>query len=406
MNRKDAPPRLWGDLLCFVLPCLGMFLWELHLGALIQLQPDAQLYWSIAENVLSTGHFIQNVRPEGSFVVPFALPLLLTALRAVGLGVRGVTVLQYLLFGGACLLVSRTERLVCRRRGIAVAVYALAVFRLRLTLGNIFVEHYFLFALCLILWLLARRDMPLSRRLTLLNLAGMWAFLLRTVLIVVYAPILVWTICAVKRRTFPRGRALLLLLLPVFLLGVNAGVNHRETGHWILTDNYSGYDLYVANNPNARPVLFEAQWQEAGYPDDYDAITADSSLDSTEKNALCREKALAWIAEHPGAFLRLTAGKLLRVFVVYWHGGTAAALLLALALVFLLPEWRSMNLWTLAVALALAAVTAMGLGVSRYTAPVWPLCALQLGAGAWEALRLAGRLFSRQGEKNADPPSG
>lgn len=380
--KQTQTRRRIGDILCFLLPPLALFCWDLANGSLIALQADAQLYWNIAENALSTGHFIQNMRPTGSFVVPPGLPLLLTVLRALGLGLGAVTGLHYLLFGFSCLLLGQTERRLCGQAGLAPAVYALAVFRLHLTMGNIFVEHYFLFALCWMLWLFFRRDLSSVRQLTLLNAAGLIAFFLRPVLIVVYLPVLLWTAAAAVKKTFPRGRALLLLLLPVFLLGGNAWVNHRETGHWIWTDNYAGYDLYVANNPNAQPVVFESGWREAGYPDDYDAIAGDNSMDSTEKNTLCREKALDWIKGHPGAFLRLTVHKLVLLFVVYWRGGGAAAMAFALALALWQPEWRSMHLWTAALALVLAFVSSMGLGVTRYTAPVWPLCSLHLAAGA------------------------
>ena len=71
--------------LAFLLPPLLLMLYQLLFSEYTSLYPDARLYLSIADNFLHTGHFIQTDRVGVEIVVPFAYPLYITLLRAVGI---------------------------------------------------------------------------------------------------------------------------------------------------------------------------------------------------------------------------------------------------------------------------------------------------------------------------------
>ena len=64
-------------LLCFFLPAAMLLYERIRLGAIGNLTADAELYLSVADNFLNTGHFIQCIRWFPGFVVPPGMPLIL-----------------------------------------------------------------------------------------------------------------------------------------------------------------------------------------------------------------------------------------------------------------------------------------------------------------------------------------
>ena len=96
--------------LAFLLPPLLLMLYQLLFSEYTSLYPDARLYLSIADNFLHTGHFIQTDRAGVEIVVPFAYPLYITLLRAVGMPLAGFTVLNLLSVGASSVFLYDTER--------------------------------------------------------------------------------------------------------------------------------------------------------------------------------------------------------------------------------------------------------------------------------------------------------
>ena len=92
-----------GEIFWFVVPQLAAFLFCAVQGTFVKLGPDAKLYYSIAENFCTTGHFIQTARDSAFFVVPFGVPLVLTILRLIGFRLPMIIAVQYLMLGTACM---------------------------------------------------------------------------------------------------------------------------------------------------------------------------------------------------------------------------------------------------------------------------------------------------------------
>ena len=97
-----------GEVFWFVVPPLIALIYYAVKGVFICLGPDAELYYSIAENFRTTGHFIQTARDSALFVVPFGVPLILTVLRLIGFTLPMIIALQYLMLGTACMLLYKT----------------------------------------------------------------------------------------------------------------------------------------------------------------------------------------------------------------------------------------------------------------------------------------------------------
>ncbi|MBR6208755.1 MAG: hypothetical protein IKQ69_07130 [Oscillospiraceae bacterium] len=391
-KRTGVLYRYGGALLSFFVPVALFFVLSLRDGVLANVVSDGLCYLSVADRFLTRGHFIQHaIRPEG-FVVPFGLPLILTVFRALGMSVEAIVVFQHFLMGGTCLLLYLTEKNRFGRGGFAPAVLCLAWLRLRMIPDNLYVECYFLFFLCLILWLLSRDDIPMKKKLIWLNVAGFCAFVIRPVLLVVWLSILGYTVFCIRKKQFPLRTALILWGVFALLLLGNAAVNCRETGHWIWLENYSGRELFLANNPSTRPVSFSSSLLEEFGGSRYTEIYRDKSLDWTEKNAVFAAAAREWVLANPGVFIKNTAIKFVRMFFISWRGGTLFALAGAVIEIRGAGPCRRRMLWELGVCLLLALITSIGLVMGRYTLPIWPLASLHLAALAHAVLE---RLFAR-----------
>jgi hypothetical protein len=361
-------------------PLLLLGLERLACGEIGALLPDAQLYLSIADNAIETGHFTQTARPITGFVVPPGLPFALLLLRMAHFPLPMITAVQALLMGGSCLLLYETGKRLFGRWGIlAPAIYCLVYLRCRLYLGNLFVEHWYLALLCVMVWL-CYREMEEERRLLLLNAAGLAAMLVRPALMPLYLAVLLYAlvIFAKDRRLLP---AILVLLLPALLLGLNCWVNYRETGEVILLQNYSGTDLFYAFSPDG-PVTREQN--EAYNNPVYYQVYGDPSLTMSEKSRTLAALAKACLRQDPlGA-----AGKTVkRGFELYIKCLWAFPLAALAGGVRLSLGRKGLRAWLpLAVNLALALTGCLGIPELRYAMPIWPLASLHAAAlaqGLW-----------------------
>ena len=374
--RSKRSRQIAVQLAVFLLPPLLLLGLEYHAnGNVGSLLPDAQLYLSVADHAIRTGHFIQTARPIAGFVVPPGVPFALLLLRLAHFSLPMICIVHCLMMGGGCLLLYRTGRRLFGPWGIlAPAVYTLAYLRCRLYLGNIYVEHWYLFLLCVIVWLLYR-EMAEGKRLGLLNLAGLAALLIRPALLPVYlAGLLCTLVFCLKNKKLPL--AIFALLLPAVLLGMNCWVNYRETGEAILLQNYSGTDVYRAFSPDA-PVTRE---QSEAYDDPvYFDVYNDPSLTMSEKSRTLMDLAKTNVREDPLRYAGKVAARGFEIYLkCYYYFTTLAALAGGIWLSKTRKGGRS---WLpLAVNLTLVLASCLGIPELRYSMPIWPLASLHLAA--------------------------
>jgi hypothetical protein len=298
------------ELFWLLAPSLGALVFNLlWRGVIVKLGPDAKLYLSIADNFLSTGHFIQTARAIENFVVPFGVPLILTLFRMARFSTEAIAVVQHFMFGTTCMLLYKTEHTLFGKGGLAPFFFCVAMLLARINPSNIFVEHYFLLLIAVLLYLSVQTEMPDKKRLTLMNAAGVYMVACRAVLAPIYIAVLVYSLVSLLRRRITSGRFAVFLLIPVILFGCNTLVNYRETGYPIVMDSYSGADFYVANNPNATTGYYDGSVFET-IGDEYYELKNDPSLNQVEKNARFKEMGKKWISENPGTFLSNTFKKL------------------------------------------------------------------------------------------------
>ena len=364
-------------LVAFAVPTTLLLLYEyFRMGKIGNLTADGKLYLSVADCFLTTGHFIQYIRWFPGFVVPPGLPLALLLLRALRFTEPMITGFQAALFGCSCLMLAESERALFDRYALSPLFYMLGYMRCRLLLGNIMVEHYYLFLLCLILWLILCTN---SRwKLLWLNLAGLFLFLTRPVLFPVYAAILGYTLVAAGQKRKLLG-AFAAVLLPILVLSANLAVNYRETGELILLESYSGADLYITASPDA-PVTIEEG--ESYLDETRDAIYYDENMTMAEKSRLLGNMAKAFVREHPGEYLWKT---IRRFGVLFLKSYGYLTLLPAAGAVLMIirkdnRQRRMLLISLLTMNILLAILTSFGIPEIRYTAVIWPLAALHAAA--------------------------
>ena len=360
-----------------VVPAAVLLLYEyFRMGKIGNLTADGRLYLSVADNFLANGHFIQYVRWFPGFVVPPGLPLILLLLRVLRFTEPMIIWFQAILFGGSCLLLAESERELFGRTGLSPLVYLLGYMRCRLLLGNIMVEHYYLFLMCLILWLVLCTGT--RRKLLWLNLTGLFLLLTRPALTPVYLAILGVTLISSWERRKPVG-AVAALLLPTLILGLNLAVNYRETGELILLESYSGTDLYITACADA-PVTIE---EGENYLDETkDAIYYDENMTMAEKSSQLGNMARTYVREHPGEYLWKTVRRFIVLFLRSY--GYFTLLPVIGAVMMIIQEERQekgfLQIGLFAVNILLAMLTSFGIPEIRYTAVIWPLAALHFAA--------------------------
>ena len=367
-----------------VVPTALLLLYEhFRMGRIGNLTADGRLYLSVADNFLATGHFIQYIRWFPGFVVPPGLPLVLLFLRGLKFTEPMIIGFQAALFGGSCVLLAESERKLFGYYGLSPLVYLLGYMRCRLLLGNIMVEHYYLFLLCLILWLTFCSKS--RRKLLWMNLAGLFLLLTRPALSPVYLAIVGYTLFSVlqKRQLF---RAIAAVLLPILVLSLNLAVNYRETGELILMESYSGTDLYITACADAPVTIAEG---ESYLDETRDSIYYDENMTMAEKSRLLGNMARAFVREHPGEYLLKSVRRFGVLFLKSY--GYLTLLPTGAAVLMILQEEnrqkRKLLIGLLTMNILLAMLTSFGIPEIRYTAVIWPLASLHAAALPHELIK-------------------
>lgn len=365
------------NFLVFSVPVLIMLLTEyLETGTFGSVAADGPVYLSIADNFIETGHFIQTERHYINFVVPPGVPFFLTVFRFLGFDRWMITAVHALLFGVSNILLLHTEKRLFGRGGMAVLIYTTAFFRCRLYMGTIFVEHYYMFMLCLIVWLIFA-DIPEKRKLLLLNFVGVTAFLTRSVLSVVYICILAYTVYVFVSGKKWSGAAAV-LLLPIILMSANLCVNYRETGEIILLDSYSGTDMYKAVSPKTTLT-----YRDSLYFDDevLTQIYEAPGMTMKQKCDKLVQMAREIIKEDPWRCVKNTLTRLYNMFLWAYVYATIPAIIGGLLMAAGKSKGvRLLNYTMLAVNVLLAVITSFGFPEIRYTIVIWALCPIHLSA--------------------------
>ena len=377
-------------ILLMTVPAILMLLLEYHQMYVIGHQtPDARVYISIADNFVNTGHFIQCERPVEGMVVPPGLPFILTLFRLLHFNNGMIIAIQILMFGFANILLYETERTITGKGLWAPIIYTMAYLRCWIMLGDMLVEHYYLFLLCLAIWLVYRQ-MGKRKKLILLNITGLAMMLVRPLLAVVYITVLTYSlIWLLKEKNIKSAAGL--LLLPLVILSINTAVNYRETGEFILLENYSGSDMYTASRIGSPVKIEEAEKYDQD--EKFISIVSDPSLTMTQRNDEFKKLTRENLKDH---FVLYVGNGLRRGFeIIIWAYAGAALYTFAGGILLARKEitgGEKRSLLVLILTVLIAGMSSFGVSELRYSIVIWPAASIH---GAFLTALLAEKLKNR-----------
>lgn len=347
--------------------------------------PDGSLYLSIADNFIKTGHFVQTARPyEVNFIAPPGLPLLIALIKGLTYNTNCVVAFQYILFGlSAVFLTVAGDQLLSRRRpNLLIAllfVLASAHFDTP-NPGMVITETYTIFILCALLALFTHPRIS-SQRKAVVGIPLMFAaYLIRPVVSGLLVLAVGYYLVQLIRKKWSWKPLVLQLSVFALILTVNTCVNHRETGYWVMLENYGGVPMYQANNPNTKTTEYNSHLI-AEFDDGYfSQIYFDETLDTQQKNELLSQRASQFMLENLGFTLKNAAERYKSFFIKDWNWNLWFMLAALAVLVWKKRLSGGQAAFLIGSFALLTIVPPFGLYISRYSAPAFPFYVLLNGS--------------------------
>ena len=388
--------------------------------------PDGDLYLSIANNYLGTGHFIQTQRPnEINMIVPPGLPFIVAVFLRVCNSVLFLVFFQYCLVGLSIVLLSLTAKKLTNSYlgAITVTVSYVQLWKL-LTVpnpGQLLTEVYTVFFLALFLYIISTRISRFGKSILLWITSSCILFIRPacSLLLIIPATLAFLEIFDTKKRcdsdrTFliDEKRSLshkllaytICLVLLAGCLVVNGLNNKKETGVFVWMENYGSSSVYLANNPNTKTSAYSSSEMDEFSDDFFVEVYSNKALDWNEKNALFSTRSREYVFSHLGITLKNAVTKYFLLFDNKTNGlylWTFPAALIMFALVFRKHGWVS--LIYAGSFLLITCPTAFGLLIARYSMASLLFYALGYGLASGCVVELAKRCYLIQKEKKKVP---
>lgn len=353
------------------------FIWT---GSLVYYNGDSKMYISIADNFLDNGHFIQTLRTDReNFVVPLGFPAILTIIRLFTRSNLAIALVQYIVFGFACVLLYCAERnFFGNIGGLSVLMHCLMLWHIHYAApGCVVTETWYITPLIFCVWLLSRKDIKTDSRLTMAYIALFIGFIIRPLLGMFFFPLAVYMIVQTVFKKYNPLRLVLLISVSVLIMAAIAAINYRETGHVVFTEAYSGISVYLQNNENIAEWGIDFGKGEYEYADEqFLAIYNRTDIDYVEKNELLGDLGYEFMFSHPWLTIKNIVYKFSYLFITNWYYLIVFVAAGAFVSFKTNTKFRKEFIIILIAALAVAVVTSMGLPESRYTYVVFPVYTL------------------------------
>lgn len=344
--------------------------------------PDGQLYLSIADNFLANGHFTQTTRPymNGHVATP-GLPIILTILKLIVNSSLFVAFVQYILFGLSNVFLYLTCINIFQKRLVgvsAVVIYLVTMMDsqgIYISPSCIQTEHWALFVLMACMYIVSKlynegvlctNCIRYFKYIYLLIFVG---FLIRPIIFMCYAPLFLYFIYLAVHKKIKRKDLLFFLAIPILFFSINVAVNYRETGEFVLLENYSAIPLYQANNPNTKTSGYASdltyEFVEEG--DIFYEIYNNPNLNCTQQNKMLRDLTNEYIRSNLMQVIKTSLQRFRVMFLEAW--GRSFEVMIA-AMIILSLRYRKK--WIFYVGgvgtmLFLALPTSCGLNIWRYS---------------------------------------
>lgn len=367
-------------LLVFFMSILTMVIYNYRLyQSIFVLAGDSMLYLSVAQNFVHTGHFIQNSRlHEVNMVVPPGVPLLLTLVLAMT-HTYGIIIFQYVLFGLSAVLLSKAAGTFSKAAACLAPLLFVSscVYAGSPNPSTLMTETYYIFLMCLSLFLFFHPSMSNQKKVLLLVPVLFYTLLVRPVLGALLGEALAVMAVFVLQKKIPAKRLVAYLVSFAAILAVNTCVNYRETGHLIMLEDYGASAVYIANNPNASTDAYNLDLLDELVDDYYREIESNPDLDRYQKNVLEKERASEFISENLPLVLKNAAIKYKHLYLPNQWNWNFLFLFISFAVLFWKKKLSLPAVLLLVTAFCLSTIPpAFGLYSPRYSTPCIPFYTL------------------------------
>lgn len=360
--------------------------------------PDGQLYYNLAENLVNGKGLINTVREE-DVIVPPLFSLILAPFVLLFDSSTPFIALQYILFALNGVYISYLAGKLFRSQIPAILTGILYAIQPVLLLNGpqyLLTETIFITFLLAVLhvsmnWIASvEKEKPFFILLFIMALS----LLFRPHLLFMFPIVLLFALFFIVKKT-QKLSSLLAFLIPVILLMLNGWHNQQLHGEFVALENYSGMNLYIANNPNSDIGFYNSNM----LPDYVEPLFYElKEVPLSEKSAILKEKAFEYIFESPIE----TAKRMILKFFLFFKGIFIIdwlTIILSIAgflFAYLkMKENRILLFFILLYILGFAALTSLGLlvGGQRYRTPIIPV---YLPFAAFLAAKLAEGIFARK----------
>jgi len=345
--------------------------------------PDGALYYNMAENLVAGNGLINQVRKE-EIVVPPLFAIILAPFALIFDNPSSYMVFQYILYGlNGVFLTIIGARLFNRRSAGMIAGLLYAIHPVLLLNGPqyLLTETVFISFILTTVYLSIRlfQSEKKTKYFCLLVILLSFSLLFRPhLLYVIMLAVVVWALFWKKGQLSWKSAAI--FIAPPVLLLVNGLYNQSLHGAFVPLENYSGQNMYIANNPETEMDFYASTRIEQFVEPEYFEY---DHMPLAEKSALLQEKAMNYIIFSPLETVERMMIKMALFFKgIFWLDWltlflSAAGIILAFR--------KGYDKWLLSFLvlyiIGFAALTSLGLlvGGQRYRAPIIPVYLLFAG---------------------------
>lgn len=353
-------------------------------GSFMNITPDGQLYYNLAQNLIAGNGLINHIRVE-EIIVPPLFAIILAPFTWLFETELPFFIFQYILYGANAVATAFLVHYLFKNKLAAwIAGVAYSVQPVLYNNGPQFLltETIFISFILLTIWLLVRWiEEKGNFRFggILLTVVG-FSLLFRPHLLFLLG-IIFLLILFFKWKYKQTIWTLLFLLIPIGLLAMNGIYNQSLHGEFVALENYSGQNLYIANNPET-DVRFYATPLLEEFVEPYFFTLKDETL--SVRSEKLKERAVEYIVSEPVVTVERMIKKMMLFFkpLGLIDGVTILVSMIGLVLAFIFDrkQWVIHAVIFLFI-LGFVGLTTLGLlvGGQRYRAPLIPVYLLYVG---------------------------
>ncbi|MBU0904790.1 MAG: glycosyltransferase family 39 protein [Firmicutes bacterium] len=353
-------------------------------GSFMNITPDGQLYYNLAQNLVAGQGLINTIRVE-EIIVPPLFAIILAPFAWLFENELPFFIFQYVLYGinavGTAYIVYYLfkNRLAAWVSGLAYAVQPVLYTNgpQYLLTETIFISFILVTIWLLVRWIEEKGNIRLGGLLiTVVGLSILFRPHLLFLLGIIFLLILFFS-WKFKQTIW----TLFFLLIPVGLLILNGAYNQSVQGEFVTLENYSGQNLYIANNPETDVRFYATPMLEEFVEPYYFTLKDDTLSVRSEK---LKNRAITYIVAEPVETIERMIKKMILFFkpLGLIDGVTIFVSVLGLVLAFIFDRKR----WLIHTVIFLfilgfVALTTLGLlvGGQRYRAPLIPVYLIYIG---------------------------